>query len=53
MEDVRDEFLVNRDIEENVADNMILVTKETLGEYGSMVPEATEVGMIFKDEKEL
>ncbi|CAA2933498.1 Hypothetical predicted protein [Olea europaea subsp. europaea] len=50
MEDTHDEFLVERDVDENVADNVISVEEQTLGEDGLMV---SDMGMMFKDEKEL
>ncbi|XP_022889209.1 protein FAR-RED IMPAIRED RESPONSE 1-like [Olea europaea var. sylvestris] len=43
-EDIRDEFLVERDVDENVANNMISAEKEALEEDGPMVPEVPKVG---------
>lgn len=53
MEDVRNEFVVERNDDENVADNLILVLEAMLREDGPMVRKVPEVGMMFNDEKEL
>lgn len=50
MEDTHDEFLVERDIDENVVDNVTSVEEQMLREDSPMV---LDVGMMFKDEKEL
>ncbi|XP_022897684.1 uncharacterized protein LOC111411381 [Olea europaea var. sylvestris] len=49
MEDTHDEFLVERDVDENVADNVISVEEQTLGEDGLMV---SDMGMSTTQRRE-